>query len=164
MANKCTSLVSENVCSLDPTNNVAVPQACDNKDITIMTSNHLPHTAATSLFHCKSFIAAARLLWGKPSHEYLNPNTIATTQVIADTGATSIFIMDGVNVVNKCSTKKPLVINMPNGQQMQSTHICDTAIPGLPTILMGHIVPHLAVALLIGMRPLCNARCTVAFG
>jgi hypothetical protein len=52
---------------------------------------------------------------------------------------------------------------MPDGWQMQSTHICNITIPGLPTILTGHIVLHLAVALLIGIRPLCNAGCTVVF-
>jgi hypothetical protein len=78
-------------------------------------------------------------------------------------GATSIFIMDSVDVVNKRPAKKPLVICMPDGWQMQSTHICDITIPGLPTILMRHIVLHLAVALLIGIWPLCNAGCTVAF-
>jgi hypothetical protein len=52
---------------------------------------------------------------------------------------------------------------MPDGRQMQPTHICDITIPGLPTILMGHIVPHLAVSLLIGIRPLCNSGCTVVF-
>ncbi len=44
-----------------------------------------------------------------------------------------------------------------------STHVCDITIPGLPTVLVGHVVPHLAVALLIGIRPLCKAGCTVTF-
>ncbi len=57
-----------------------------------------------------------------PTHEYLNAITIATTQAIADMGATSFFTMDGVNVVNKCLAHKPLIINMPNGRQMKSTH------------------------------------------
>jgi hypothetical protein len=151
MANKCNSLVSANVCSLDPTNNVAVPQACDEDDNTITTSICLPHTAATSIYPCKLFAAATHLLWGKPTHNYLNVITIATTQTIAETGATSIFIMDGVNVVNKCPAKNLLVMNMPDGRQMQFTHICGITIPGLPTILKGHIVPHLAVATLMGI-------------
>jgi hypothetical protein len=44
-----------------------------------------------------------------------------------------------------------------------STHVCDIAIPSLPTVLVGHVLPNLAVASLIGIRPLCNARCTVTF-
>ena len=44
-----------------------------------------------------------------------------------------------------------------------STHVCDITIPGLPTILIGHIVPKLTIASLIGIRELCNAGCTVIF-
>jgi hypothetical protein len=33
----------------------------------------------------------------------------------------------------------------------------------LPTVLLGHIVPSLTVASLIGIRPLCKAGCTVVF-
>jgi hypothetical protein len=58
-------------------------------------------------------------------------------------------------------TSKPLSINIPNGRKMKSTHICNITIPGLPYILTGHIVPHLIVASLMGIRPLCNAGCTV---
>ncbi len=82
---------------------------------------------------------------------------------IADTGAMSISIMDGVDVVNKRVSPKPLTINMLDGRKVTSTHICDITIPGLPTILTGNIVPHLAIALLIGIRPLSNGGCTVTF-
>jgi hypothetical protein len=52
---------------------------------------------------------------------------------------------------------------MPNGRKMQSTHMCNITIPGLPTIITGHILPHLTVALLVGVRPLCKAGCQVLF-
>ena len=84
-------------------------------------------------------------------------------RAIADTGATSIFIMDGVDVDNKRVSKKPLKINLPDGNVVISTHRCDIEIPGLPSILTGHIVHHLAIASLIGIRPLCKAGCTVIF-
>jgi hypothetical protein len=71
--------------------------------------------------------------------------------------------MEGADVVNKCRASKPLSINMPDGRKMKSTHICNITIPGLPCILTGQIVPHLAVASLMGIRPLCNAGCTVTF-
>ncbi len=44
-----------------------------------------------------------------------------------------------------------------------STHVCGITIPGLPTILTGHIVPHLTVTSLIGIGPLCNSGCTALF-
>jgi len=73
------------------------------------------------------------------------------------------FIMDGVDVVNKCIATTPLIINLPDGKKVKSTHVCDIIIPGLPTVLLGHIVPSLTVASLIGIRPLCKAGCTVVF-
>jgi hypothetical protein len=102
-------------------------------------------------------------IFGQPLHEYLNEIMIALMHAIADTGATSIFIMDGVGVVNKRVSPKPLTINMPDSWKVKSTHICDITIPGLPTVLTGHIVPHLTIASMIGIRSLCNAGCTITF-
>jgi hypothetical protein len=102
-------------------------------------------------------------LLGPTSHEALNALTIATLHAITDMGAMPIFIMDGVNIINKRRTSKPLTINLPNGKKVISAHVCDIAIPGLPIILTGHIVPDLALALLIGICPLCKAGCRVLF-
>jgi hypothetical protein len=41
--------------------------------------------------------------------------------------------------------------------------MCDIIIPGLPTILVGHIVPELSIASLFGIRILTAAGCTVTF-
>jgi hypothetical protein len=57
--------------------------------------------------------------------QYLNTLTIATNQAIDDTGATSIFIMEGADVDNKRPATAPLTINFPDGKQVQSTHVCD---------------------------------------
>jgi hypothetical protein len=53
-----------------------------------------------------SLAALAHSLFGKPTHEILNKITIATTKAIPDTGATSILIMEGIDVVNKHQAKK----------------------------------------------------------
>ncbi len=111
------------------------------------------HTMATT----------AGKLFGCPTQQYLNALTIATTHAIPDTGATSIFIMEGVNVVNKRIATTPLTINLPDGTKVKSPHVYDIEIPGLPTVLMGHIVPSLTIASLIGIRPLCKAGCKVVF-
>jgi hypothetical protein len=122
------------------------------------------HTCVTSRRLRPSTTAQARrLLFGAALQEQLNALTITTTHAIADTGATSIFIMDGVDIVNKQVATHPLRINLPDGRQVKSTHTCDIAIPGLPTVLTGHVVPHLAVASLIGIRPLCKVGCVVTF-
>ena len=83
--------------------------------------------------------------------EHVNVVTIAPDRAIADTGATSIFIMEGTDVANKRVAVRPLMINLPDGQQIKSTHLCDIQIVGLPTILKCHIVPLLNVASLIGI-------------
>jgi hypothetical protein len=106
---------------------------------------------------------AARTLFGSPMPQYLNVLTIATSQAIADTGATSIFIVEGADVDNKHPAMAPLTINLPDSKRVQSTHVCGIQIPGLPTVLTGHIVPSLSIASLIGIRPLCKAGCKVIF-
>jgi hypothetical protein len=95
--------------------------------------------------------------------QYLNALTIAANQVIADTGATLIFVMEGADVANKRVATSPLTINFLKGKKIQSTHACDINILGLPTVLVGHIVLSLTIASLIGIWPLCKARCTVTF-
>jgi hypothetical protein len=92
-----------------------------------------------------------------------NKIMFAPNHAIADTGATSIFIMEGTDVANKRIASSPLTINLANGTQVRSTHVCDIYIPGLPVMLKGHIVPSLNVASLIGIRPLCKAGCVVTF-
>ena len=132
------------------------------EDITVVMSNVTtkrvePVRAQTSR------AAMAGRMFGKPMPQYLNALTIAASEAIADTGATSIFVMEGAAVKNKRTARNPLTINLPDGRQIKSTHICDINIPGLPTTLTGHIVPHLAIASLFGIRVLCKAGCKVVF-
>jgi hypothetical protein len=81
----------------------------------------------------------------------LNLITIATQEAIADTGATSIFVMDGVDVENKRIANKPITINLPDGRTVRLTHVCDFIIPRLPTQTIGHIAPGLAIVSLVGL-------------
>jgi hypothetical protein len=78
-------------------------------------------------------------------------------------GATSIFVMAGTPMKNIRPATDPLTINLPNGNIVNSTHICDISIPGLLMILTGHIVPGLSMASLMGIRVLCKAGCKVIF-
>jgi hypothetical protein len=57
----------------------------------------------------------------------------------------------------------PLIINLPDGTVVRSTHVCDYEIPGLSTLLEVHIVPELTLASLIGIPVLCKAGCVVIF-
>jgi hypothetical protein len=88
----------------------------------------------------------------------------ANTHTIADTRATSIFVMAGTPKNNICSATDPLTRNIPNGEIVSSTHICNIVIPGLLMILTGHIVPGLSMASLMGIRDLCKAaKCEVKY-
>jgi hypothetical protein len=133
-----------------------------NNDITVImlnaaTTRSEPKRAPTSLTEM------ARRMFGNPMPQYLNALTIAASQAIADTEATSIFVLAGVDVKNKRPATKPLTINLPDGRHVKLMHICDINIPGLPTMLMGHIVPNLSIASLFGIRVLCKAGCKVVF-
>jgi hypothetical protein len=54
-------------------------------------------------------------------------------------------------------------MNIPDGWHVTSTYTCNIRIPGLPIIITGHIVPNLALALLIGICLLCKAGCRAIF-
>ena len=103
----------------------------------------------------------AQHLFAAPTPHYLNEITIAAWQAIADTGATSMFIMEGTPVKNIWPATKQLTNNLPDESQVKSTHLCDITIPGLPIVLTGHIVPRLSIASLIGICVLCKAGCKV---
>jgi hypothetical protein len=82
---------------------------------------------------------------------------------IGDTGAKSVFIQEGVPGDKKQPTTNPLTVNLPDGRQVKSTHTCNIVLPGLHCLLLGHIVPNLAITSLFGICPLCNAGCIVVF-
>ncbi len=181
-AHKCNHLVSACEPALNPTPISISTSFIDDDEKTVITSNSLRHRHAicgnfsnlekypeplrhqhaTQQVH-QSMALTARTLFGHPMPQYLNALTIATNQAIADTGATSIFIMEGADVDNKRPATLPLTINLPDGKQIRSTHVCDIQIPGLPTMLLGHIVPSLSIASLIGIWPLCQVGCKVIF-
>jgi hypothetical protein len=140
LANKCKNLVSADTITLDPT-----PIDVDFSDDATVTASNV------SIHHFAHICAAVPA----PVGQVIIAVTIARDHAIADTGATSIFIMDGVDVNNKRVARKPLTVNLPDDRMVQSSHVCDSEIPGLPTVLTGHIVPSLTVASLIGIRPLC---------
>jgi hypothetical protein len=160
-ANKCKHLVSACEPASDPTP-INSTSSKDDDDVTIITLNRTHHWPTPQQVWPLIAMAACTL-FGSPMPQYLNALTITTNQAIADTGATSIFIMEGADVDNKRPATVPLTNNLPDGKWVQSPHVCDIQIPGLPTVLTGHIVPSLRIASLIGIRPLCKAGCKVIF-
>jgi hypothetical protein len=162
LANKCNSLVSASANSLDPILSGTSSSLLADDKFTVVTSNVIQ--LACIQRPRPSLAATARHLWGSnPVPQYLNAMTITTHMAIADMGAMSIFIMECADVANRQVAQKPLTIKLPDENKVMSTHICDINIPGLPTILMGHIVLSLAITSLMGVCPLCKAGCTVVF-
>jgi hypothetical protein len=83
--------------------------------------------------------------------------------MVANTGATSVFVMAGAPTKNIHMATKPIQISLPDGKKIVSTHICDVDILGLPHKLIGHIVSDMKMASLLGIRILCKAGCEVIF-
>ena len=92
-----------------------------------------------------------------------NAMSINPAHAIADTGATSVFVMKDTQVQNKLQATKPISISLPDGAKVKSMHICDVTISGLLITLTGHIVPEMTMASLLGIRVLCKAGCKVVF-
>jgi hypothetical protein len=114
-------------------------------------------------------VITSNVLSSSPLHQLAGfaPRTktinIDNSHGIANTGATLVFVKTGVPVDNKQPATNPLTVDLPDGCQVESTHTCDVVVPGLPHLLVGHIIPNLAITTLFGIRPLCNMGCTVVF-
>ena len=61
-----------------------------------------------------------------------------------------IFLVEGAPVANLKIVEKPIIITLPNGRTIRSTHTCNLDIPWLPDAMPdAHIVPGLAHSSLI---------------
>jgi hypothetical protein len=112
IACKFNNLVTAHLTSLEPTENLFAAVNIDN-NVTVTMSNFslsMPTYCPPPSPTVHSIAAMASSIFGRPLQEYLNAITIAAHQAIADTGGTSIFIMDGINVVNKRLAMKALTI------------------------------------------------------
>jgi len=56
---------------------------------------------------------------------------IAMDMAIADAGATRHVVLPDTPVTNLHIAIKPLVINLPDGDQIKSTHTCEIMVPWL---------------------------------
>ena len=89
---------------------------------------------------------------------------IVLYQAIADTGATGNFVLPENPVSNIEAATNPLVINMPDGKKIMSTHTCLLNAPGLPEkAKVARIVPGLAHAPLVFINKLYDAGCKFSY-
>jgi len=155
--------------SLDPVNlvvddrEVVTSDESDDDDKTVIMSNTTTYRTQMQQIIPQQVTIATTTTTQKIPVQRKPKIGIDKSHAIADTGATAIFVMESAPVNNKRVAQQPLTISLPDGTKVKSTHECDITIPGLPTVLTGHIVPSLTVASLIGIRVLCEAGCTVTF-
>jgi len=152
----------------------------DDDDITVVTSNcatNNQHKAThTNIFSTKKYSSTAtawqRMLHAHESRHGEMPQTrlkaggikIAIDMAVADAGATSHFVLPGAPVKNITPTDSPLVITLPDGQTLQSTHTCKLDAPWLPwQARKAHIVPGLAHTSLVLIKILCEEGCKVSY-
>lgn len=86
------------------------------------------------------------------------------SHAIADSGATAHFLLPQAKIHNKRVATTPLNITLPDGDIIQSTHLGNLNLPGLPdAATTAHIVPGLAHSSLISIKQLCDHGCHVIF-
>ncbi len=125
-----------------------------------------PNQLCLALTHCANdnsditIVASNRTTSGE---HHTNAMQIASTHAVADTGATSVFVMAGTPAKSIHVATKPIQISLPDGKKIVSTHICDVDILGLPHKLIGHIVLDMKMTSLLGIHILCKAGSEVIF-
>ena len=73
-------------------------------------------------------------------------------------------MIPGAPVIDVKPATKPSIINLPDGETIQSTHTCKLDIPSLPAeATRAHIVPGLAHTSLVSIKVLCDAGCNVQY-
>ncbi len=91
--------------------------------------------------NCSQKHSSANSAQTTPEHQHYANMLIDVLHAIADTGATSIFVMEGTPMENIKPTMSPITINLPDGERVRSTHMCKITILCRPTVLTRHIVP-----------------------
>ena len=83
---------------------------------------------------------------------------------ILNSGASSHFLLTEAPVLNKIIAQNPIDIRLPDGSQVQSSHIGELDNPNLPaTARTCHIVPGLASHSLISVVKLSNTGSEITF-
>ena len=111
-------------------------------------------------------ITNLKLKESKHAETMFNASTIkiAVDDAIADAGATGHFVVPGAPVLDIKPATKPLIINLPDGETIRSTHTCRLNLPWLPEeATEAHIVPGLAHTSLMSIKVLCDAGCEVIY-
>ena len=89
---------------------------------------------------------------------------IESNQAIVDTGTAGHFILSGAPLNNIKPSHRLLVIHLPDGKALQSTHKGSFYLPWITKASThAHAVPGLTHTYLISINILCNASCKVSY-
>jgi hypothetical protein len=78
-----------------------------------------------------------------------NTSLIKPIHAVTNTGATSVFVLEGTPCKTKRLAENPITISLPTVTKFTWTHICNIEIPGLPFTLEGHIKPEMKMVSLL---------------
>jgi hypothetical protein len=83
---------------------------------------------------------------------------------IVDYGYTGRFLLVNAPCLNKVKSQNPLMVRLPNGATMESSHTAALDIPELNTAAsIGHVFPGMSNHSLLSVGQLCNEGHTVTF-
>ena len=92
------------------------------------------------------------------------PKTSTPKKAILDSGCTGHFFSIKAPLINRRPTKRPLRVNLPDHDIMESTHEGELPIPTLPQeARRAHQFPALQDTSLCSVGQLCDAGCTATF-
>jgi hypothetical protein len=97
---------------------------------------------------------------------YLNftPSQPSQSTDLLDSGCTAHFMLANAKCSNKIPTATPLVVRLPNGDTIASTHTATLNMPSLPyAARQEHILPGLAKHSLLSVGQMCDSGCAVTF-
>ncbi len=70
--------------------------------------------------NCSQKHSSANSAQTAPEHQHYANMLIEVSHAIADTGATSIFVMEGTPMQNTKPTMSPITINLPDGKRVRT--------------------------------------------
>jgi hypothetical protein len=83
---------------------------------------------------------------------------------IFDTGTTGHYLLLDTQCLDTKITEQPLLVTLPNGKIIQSSHTAKLPFPNLPQhAIEAHIFPDLLNHTLLSIGVFCDAGCTVEF-
>jgi hypothetical protein len=97
-------------------------------------------------------------------YNHLHKPITTSTSAILDSGTMGHYLITRTPCTDIKPATTPIVVHLPHGHTMQSTHTCNIDLPGLPqTSHQAHLFPALSNHDLLSVGQLCDHGCHVCF-